>query len=399
METPNCSVRVLEEETFDSRPAEPNKQVSSSTTTTNPLSSEHKSESKTICSSAPTKGAVTETEDTVSNESGDGSTKDSSSERQVDNEQKPKPKFTIKCKRKRKRSRCNVNKHKVSTEFSVYLLNIRGAKSKLVSLQSIVDDPEVNPDVINLIETNLKKSSKLDVAGYKCFNRNRQNKHMGGVATLVRESDLKDTIKLSEGSGENEYMITRHSQFDTPLNIIVIYGEQESRSNKEDIEEKWEELMGEVKKIEDRGEACLLLGDYNKAVGDIIPGNNAKVSHGGSLVRQFLESQYVLVDSTTKTINGPFTRYDPSAPQDVEKKSTLDLVIVSKIFEKYIKEMKIDKDLQYTPFRSKAKSKDLVYPDHYAILISFENIPMNKKQRVQNGIRRKYWNTNKKDVG
>ena len=51
--------------------------------------------------------------------------------------------------------------------------------------------------------------------------------------------------------------------------------------------------------------------------------------------------------------------------------------------------MKIDKDLKFTPFSSKAKPKDLIFPDHYAILLSFENIPTNKKQTVQNGIRRK----------
>ena len=116
----------------------------------------------------------------------------------------------------RRRRRRNVNSKIVSEDFKVYLVNIRGAKSKLVSLQSIADDQQVNPSVINLVETNLKKTSKLNVEGFKCFNRNRQNKNMGGVATLVRNVDLKDLVKVSEGSGENEYIITRYSQYTVP---------------------------------------------------------------------------------------------------------------------------------------------------------------------------------------
>ena len=183
-----------------------------------------------------------------------------SSNERLDDEAKPE---TIKHVKRKRRRRGGVHRKPVSKDFIVYLVNIRGANSKKVSLQSIIDDPHVNPDVINLVETNLKKSSKLDIEGYKCFNKNRQNKNMGGVATLVRESDLKDTLKVSEGTGNNEYLVTRHSQFSVPVNIIVVYGEQEGRSKAEDIERKWDEVMEKVKKIEARDEACILLGDFN----------------------------------------------------------------------------------------------------------------------------------------
>ena len=212
---------------------------------------------------------------------------ESSNEQLLDDETKSKPIKHVKRKRRRRKG---VHSKQVSKDFKVYLVNIRGANSKKVSLQAIVDDPQVNPDVINLVETNLRKSSKLEINGYKCFNRNRQNKNMGGVATLVKETDMKDTLKVSEGSGENEYLVTRHSQFSIPINIIVVYGEQETRTKAEDIERRWDEVMEEVKKIEARDESCILLGDFNKAVGNIIPENNEKVSFGGDLVRRFLEN-------------------------------------------------------------------------------------------------------------
>ena len=224
---------------------------------------------------------------------------------------------TVKLAKKKRRRRGGVNRKPVRKDFVVYLVNIRGANSKKVSLQAIVDDPTVNPDVINLVETNLRKSSKLEINPYKCFNRNRQNKNMGGVATLVKESDVKDTLKVAEGAGDNEYLVTRHSQFHVPINIIVVYGEQETRSKAEDVERRWEEIIEEVRKIEARDEGFLLLGDFNKAVGDIIPNNNDKITFGGRLIRNFLESdKYILVNSSNKTKDGPFTRYEPNAPDD-----------------------------------------------------------------------------------
>ena len=330
-----------------------------------------------------------------SNNSQHDTTVESSDEQLLVDKTKPK---SVKHAKKKRRRRGGVHKKPVSKDFKVYLVNIRGANSKKVSLQSIVDDPQVNPDVINLVETNLKKSSKLNIDGYKCFNRNRQNKNMGGVATLVKESDLKDTLKVSEGSGDNEYLVTRHSQFSIPVNIIVVYGEQESRTKAEEVERKWDEVMEEVKKIEAREEACIVLGDFNKAVGNIIPGNNEKVSFGGNLIRKFIESEkYILVNSSNKTMNGPYTRFDPSAPDDDSKKSALDLVIISKNLEFYLEEMRIDKNLNFTPFRSKPKSKDLIYSDHYALLLCFKNIQVDNKVNVRNGVRHICWNTNKKD--
>ena len=100
--------------------------------------------------------------------------------------------------KKKRRRKGGVNRKLVSKDFKVYLVNIRGANSKNVSLQSIVEDPQVIPDVINLVETKLKISSKLNIEGYKCFNKNRQNKHMGGVATFVRESDVSDKGKIPD---------------------------------------------------------------------------------------------------------------------------------------------------------------------------------------------------------
>ena len=296
--------------------------------------------------------------------------------------------------RGRRGKRGEIISNSNSNKFSIFFSNIRGARSKLLSLQSIVNNPVVDPEVIALVETNLRKTSKLQLDGFKCFSKNRQTGNMGGVAVLVKESDSSNVIKAAEGSDENEFLVTRHNQFSVPINVMTLYGEQESRTKVDKINKNWNTIMNELVKIEERNEETIICGDFNKLVGNIIPGNKPKVSHGGHLVREFLSSgKYVLLNSTNKVTNGPFTRYDPSAPNSEEKKSALDLIIVSKNLEKFFVNMTIDNSLDMTPCRPRKKG-NVIYPDHYAILVTFKNIPK-KENKVRNGIRNVIWNTKK----
>ena len=202
-------------------------------------------------------------------------------------------------------------------------------------------------------------------------------------------------LKTSAGKDDNEYVVTRLSQFLNPINIITLYGQQESRSSNEDIERRWNALMGEVKKIEERSEELAIVSDVNSHLGDIVENNHPKVSYGGQLVRDFvIPGNYILVNSSPKAKGGPFTRYDPSDAKSEDKKSLLDLVIISKGLERYLEEMVIDKDLLWTPFSCNASAKTK-YSDHYSILTVFKNIPI-KEEKIKNGARETFWNTNKK---
>ena len=122
------------------------------------------------------------------------------------------------------------------------------------------------PNIITLNEINLRKNKKLDIEGYKCFNKNRVNGNMGGVATLVAEKDYEEALKMSEGLEGNEYIVTRHSQFKVPINIINISGDVESRTPVDVIDKKWEEILKEISKIEAREELLIVIGDLNKHV-------------------------------------------------------------------------------------------------------------------------------------
>lgn len=124
----------------------------------------------------------------------------------------------------------------------------------------------IKPNLVSINEMNYKKSRKVRLNGYKCLNRNRQNAHMGGVATCVKDEDAVKTLKLMDGDNDDEILVTRHSQFVVPINVINVYGAQECHASKEEIERNWGVLMGELTKIEAKNERVIMIGDFNKHV-------------------------------------------------------------------------------------------------------------------------------------
>ena len=126
---------------------------------------------------------------------------------------------------------------------------MRGVSSKLKSLENILKSPSIDADIVALVETNLSNNKKVNISDYECFSCNRKNANMGGVAILVKDNIAKNTVKIGEGTEEKEYLITRHSNFAVPLNVIVLHGEQETRNNVEKVEENWATVMEEIQRI------------------------------------------------------------------------------------------------------------------------------------------------------
>ena len=114
--------------------------------------------------------------------------------------------------------------------------NIRGYDSKVLSLQTMVD----RADIVTINETFLKNYRKLKLPGFTCFNMNRKNVHGGGIATCVRNKDAIHTLKVIEGLDDDEFLVTRHGQFATAINVMNIYGQQECRTGREKLEQNWD---------------------------------------------------------------------------------------------------------------------------------------------------------------
>ena len=126
--------------------------------------------------------------------------------------------------------------------------NIRGYDLKAYSLHAIAN----NADVVTINETFLKNNRMLNMPGFTCFNRNRQGINGGDIAICVKRKDSIHTLKVFEGKNDDEVIITRHGQFEIPINVINIYGSQECRTSREKILESWGNVLQEVAKIESK---------------------------------------------------------------------------------------------------------------------------------------------------
>ena len=219
--------------------------------------------------------------------------------------------------------------------FNVLQTNIQASSLRKSSLQAIVNNLEIDLVIVN--ETGLRKNNKFNLDGFTSFSKNRQNAPTGGIATCINDKYSVDTMKTSEGPKE-EFIITRHGQFEPALNVINLYGSQESRLTVDEIKENWETILEEIIKIESRGENLLMIGDANRHVGSIVPGNHQKTTVEGRLLIELLEEgNYVLINACEDlTHGGPFTRYDVGDPDNDNKKSVLDIVVVSKSLVRYI---------------------------------------------------------------
>ena len=154
---------------------------------------------------------------------------------------------------------------KTDTEdIRVLHMNCDGYTSKKECIEDIVNERQT--DVLLLNETNLKGKRKVRMKKYFSFCKNRV-KAKGGVATIIANHLKQNTVKVAEGREGDEYIITRLDHVVPPVNIVNIYGQQESRTPKERILESLMSLREDLVRVESNGEAALIIGDMNRTVG------------------------------------------------------------------------------------------------------------------------------------
>ena len=241
----------------------------------------------------------------------------------------------------------------------------------------------ISPDVITLQETNVTGNNtiKIDKRYFTSLRNRKTGKQMGGVATAVNNNLRQNTVKVGEGEGEDEYLITRVDHVYPAINIVNVYKGQESRMTTKEILENWLRLMKDVDDIMERGEGVVMIGDFNAAIGKGNLGvkeNHERVSYRGKLINELLEEKEIfLVNSMEIQEKGPWTWESRSDPN---KKSCLDLVMVSENLLPYLSSLLVDTRREYSPCRITKKQGRLVrvYSDHYTMVLSMKNLPRRK---------------------
>jgi hypothetical protein len=271
--------------------------------------------------------------------------------------------------RRKRRGRRRKQKRGQIIPVKILFNNIRGFNSKKESLDNILNDRDI--DVACLNETNVHGKSKINIKNYFSFTKNNPNKKsMGGIATSVKNDIKQSAVRVNENSEGDEYLIVRLEHVEPPLNILNIYGQQEGRDGqvgKERVVESWGKILKELCLIQMRGEAVLIVGDLNRAVGADefgVKDNKEKISYGGHLVRELVkDGEYFILNNLELAVGGPWTRVDPADGG----LSCLDLAIGSTNILPFVKGFSVDSERNFTPKRGTYKDGKFAwtYTDHY----------------------------------
>ena len=100
----------------------------------------------------------------------------------------------------------------------MYHVNINNLDAKNISLKSTLSNHSYS--LVTLNETHCKAGRKVVIPDYLTYTRNRVDKACGGIATSIKLSDAHNVVRIDEGKEDNEFIVTRHGQIDSPINII-----------------------------------------------------------------------------------------------------------------------------------------------------------------------------------
>ena len=102
-------------------------------------------------------------------------------------------------------------------------------------------------------------------------------------------------------------MAVRLTHTARPVTIVAAYGKVAAR--RDEADEEWDEVLGQFSLAKARGDLAVCVGDLNRLVGDVIPGNRPDVTYGGQAIRDELQvGNMVLLNGLQgKVVGGPMT--------------------------------------------------------------------------------------------
>ena len=259
-------------------------------------------------------------------------------------------------------------------------INANGISSKLQSLQHIINSLE--PSVICLQETKLRKGGKLKSNDYVTFELVRKNSAGGGLATLVKK-DL-DPVWISEGDDITEVLVVEIHIENLPVRIINAYGPQESDS----IERKtqfWARLHTEVNDAIEKDIGVILQMDGNLHAGEaLVKDDPNKMNNNGKLFSMFLaNNQSMTLLNASSKCEGTITRKRIKGGK-IEQ-AVLDFALVSDNIAQFFQKMVIDEERKYP--LSSYLAKKCRDSDHFTLIMDFDI-----QYKRQKPVREEYFN-------
>ena len=193
------------------------------------------------------------------------------------------------CKRNRRGLKKNKVKAKAHDQKLTFVgANCAGLNSKLKSFDNLIR--ELNPSVIFLQETKIRKQGNINVDGlknYQVYQLVRKESQGGGMA-IAAHKDF-NPVWMGEGNDETEVLSIQISVKEMKIRCVNAYGPQENASlDKKDI--FWKQLSYEVLEANCNDAGFVLEMDGNLWAGpELIPNDPNPMNKNGKYLKQFLD--------------------------------------------------------------------------------------------------------------
>ena len=161
----------------------------------------------------------------------------------------------------RKRTKIKRPRNRKNKEIKIMAINVRGAKGKITSLQTLLQAEDIQIALIT--ETLFKADETYNIKGYKWIGKNRTAKAGGGIGILISNKIANKVTEVTniEDPEELETSWLKLDTRPTPIYIGVFYGPQES-DNRERTTKIYQYVSTQIKQLQKRGE-IILGGDFN----------------------------------------------------------------------------------------------------------------------------------------
>ena len=227
----------------------------------------------------------------------------------------------------------------ISNTIRILFSNIRGWKSKSISLANIANNQKL--DLIVLNETHCSGVSLPKMKGYTSYGRNRDSKVKGGIAILVFDTLAKFATKLETSNDPAEFFALRLDCFTPSLVVMTTDGVIEGQYTQNELLTMQAQFFNSFESYVNEGSQVIVLGDFNNHVGNNLglTKNNPKLSPGGrNLVRWVEDNELSLVNVKDQT----HTHIDQSSKN--HDTNILDLVITND--DRIIENFEVDKKVK-----------------------------------------------------
>ena len=267
---------------------------------------------------------------------------------------------------KKKRKKTRRGKRRKSKDISIYYCNVNGFKGKQDSIQNIVET--LQPKIIAFCETKVAAGYNIKsvLPQYEIISKPTKCGQKG-LAIGVKLDTFNSILDVTS-SATPDIMTVRIRMTQCNIRLILAYAPQETESV-ETREEFYTELEIEISKCKMAEDLPFVIGDLNAKITE--DGNEIKATTpNGNLLLQVVKEHELDILNFDERCVGKWTHVTRTTGQS----SVLDYALTCKEITPIIKDMIIDEQCVFCPFKIKKKKglEEPQYSDHNAIVVQLE---------------------------